>query len=89
MDERIFILARMDNTREALRLITDENYDIHKAVEFCKVTFSRYFCPTKHFLLIVFMYHLTVLRLKIDFVEFLAFLTNLIHLVKECLLPEF
>ena len=27
----------MDNTREALRLITSENYDIHKAVEFCKV----------------------------------------------------
>ena len=37
VDERIYILARMDNTREALRLVTSENYDIHKAVEFCKV----------------------------------------------------
>ena len=36
VDERIFILARMSNTREALRLITSEKYDIHKAVEFCK-----------------------------------------------------
>jgi len=36
VDERIYILARMSNTREALRLITSENYDIHKAVEFCK-----------------------------------------------------
>ena len=37
VDERIFILARMSNTREALRLITSEKYDIHKAVDFCKV----------------------------------------------------
>ena len=40
VDERIYILARMSNTREALRLITSENYDIHKAVEFCKVSFN-------------------------------------------------
>ena len=30
----------MSNTREALRLITSENYDIHKAVEFCKVSYN-------------------------------------------------
>ena len=40
VDERIYILARMSNTREALRLITSENYDIHKAVEFCKVSYN-------------------------------------------------
>ena len=38
VDERIYILARMSNTKEALRLITMEKYDIHKAVEFCKVS---------------------------------------------------
>ena len=38
VDERIYILARMSNTHEALRLITSELYDIHKAVEFCQVT---------------------------------------------------
>ena len=37
VDERIYILARMSNAKEALRLITSESYDIHKAVEFCKV----------------------------------------------------
>ena len=36
VDERIYILARMSNTHEALRLITSELYDIHKAVEFCQ-----------------------------------------------------
>eukprot|EP00094_Tigriopus_californicus_P000945 TCALIF_00915-PA protein Name:"Similar to VPS41 Vacuolar protein sorting-associated protein 41 homolog (Homo sapiens)" AED:0.03 eAED:0.03 QI:173/0.5/0.66/1/1/1/3/0/890 len=34
--ERIFILARMGNTRQALQLITRELADIHKAVAFCK-----------------------------------------------------
>ena len=37
IDERIYILARMSNTREALRLITSEKLDIHEAVDFCKV----------------------------------------------------
>ena len=42
VDERIYILARMSNTKEALRLITMEKYDIHKAVEFCKVSQPNY-----------------------------------------------
>ncbi len=37
VEERIYILARMDNAREALRLITSEKFDIHRAVDFCKV----------------------------------------------------
>lgn len=34
--ERIFILARMGSTRQALHLITRELADIHRAVDFCK-----------------------------------------------------
>ena len=34
--ERIYILARVGNTRDALKLITTELADIHRAVEFCK-----------------------------------------------------
>ena len=32
----LWMAHRMSNTKEALRLITTEKYDIHKAVEFCK-----------------------------------------------------
>ena len=35
-DERVFILARMGHTRDALELITREMADIHRAIEFCK-----------------------------------------------------
>jgi hypothetical protein len=34
--EKIFILARMGNTREALQLITVELADIGRAIDFCK-----------------------------------------------------
>lgn len=36
VNERIYILARMGHTREALELITTELADIHHAVDFCK-----------------------------------------------------
>ena len=35
-DERVFILARMGHTRDALELITREMADIHRAIDFCK-----------------------------------------------------
>ena len=35
-EERVFILARMGHTKEALELITREMADIHRAIEFCK-----------------------------------------------------
>lgn len=34
--ERIFLLDRMGNTKQALRLITSELKDVNKAIEFCK-----------------------------------------------------
>jgi hypothetical protein len=34
--EMIFLLSRMGNALEALKLITDELKDIHQAIEFCK-----------------------------------------------------
>jgi len=34
--EMIFLLGRMGNTKEALRLITDELDDINQAIDFCK-----------------------------------------------------
>ena len=36
MDEQIFILSRIGSTREALNLITEDQMDIHRAIEFCK-----------------------------------------------------
>jgi hypothetical protein len=35
-DERVYILARMGNTKQALDLITREMADIHRAIDFCK-----------------------------------------------------
>ena len=36
IDERVYILARMGHTKEALELITREMADIHRAIDFCK-----------------------------------------------------
>ena len=35
-DERVYILARMGHTTQALELITREMADIHRAIDFCK-----------------------------------------------------
>jgi len=36
IDERVYVLARMGRTKDALELITIEMADIHRAIDFCK-----------------------------------------------------